>query len=53
MPWKSSPPRARRERDLKPINPGTGRESPLSYAGTEFGTLEVENLLGRLDHGIF
>lgn len=38
---------------LKAPNPGTAGESPLSYADTEFGAREVENLLGRLDHGVF
>jgi len=38
---------------LKCPNPGTGGESPLSYADTEYGAREVENLLGRLDHGVF
>lgn len=38
---------------LKTPNPGTANESPLSYADTEFGAREVEDLLGRLDHGIF
>jgi len=38
---------------LKSPNPGTAQESPLSYADTEFGAREVENLLGRIDHGIF
>ena len=38
---------------LKTNNPGTAGESPLSYADTEFGAREVENLLGRLDHGVF
>ena len=38
---------------LKTPNPGTAGESPLSYADTEFGAREVENLLGRLDHGVF
>ena len=38
---------------LKIPNPGTGGESPLSYADTEFGAREVENVLGRLDHGVF
>jgi len=38
---------------LKTINPGTAGESPLSYADTEFGAREVENLLGRIDHGVF
>jgi putative toxin-antitoxin system antitoxin component (TIGR02293 family) len=38
---------------LKTPNPGTANEAPLSYADTEFGAREVENLLGRIDHGIF
>lgn len=38
---------------LKAPNPGTDGEAPLSYADTEFGAREVENLLGRLDHGVF
>lgn len=38
---------------LKSPNPGTAGEAPLSYADTEFGAREVENLLGRIDHGVF
>jgi putative toxin-antitoxin system antitoxin component (TIGR02293 family) len=38
---------------LKTPNPATSGESPLSYADTEFGAREVENVLGRLDHGVF
>ena len=38
---------------LKTENPGTANEPPLAYADTEFGAREVENLLGRLDHGVF
>jgi len=38
---------------LKTQNPGTASESPLSYADTEFGAREVENMLGRIDHGVF
>jgi len=38
---------------LKTPNPGTAGEAPLSYSDTEFGAREVENLLGRIDHGIF
>ena len=38
---------------LKTANPGTAGESPLSYADTEIGAREVENLLGRLEHGVF
>jgi putative toxin-antitoxin system antitoxin component (TIGR02293 family) len=29
------------------------RETPLLYARTELGAREVEDLIGRLDHGIF
>ncbi len=28
-------------------------ESPLAYSDTEIGAREVENLLGRLEHGVF
>ncbi len=38
---------------LKSPNPGTAGEAPLSYSDTEFGAREVENLLGRIDHGVF
>ncbi len=30
-----------------------GGETPLEYAETEIGAREVENLLGRLEHGVF
>lgn len=30
-----------------------GGESPLDYAATEVGAREVENLIGRLEHGVF
>jgi putative toxin-antitoxin system antitoxin component (TIGR02293 family) len=30
-----------------------GDRSPLEYARTETGAREVENLIGRLEHGIF
>ena len=29
------------------------RKTPLQYAGTELGGREVENLLGRIEHGVF
>lgn len=32
---------------------GLGDVSPLEFAKTEIGAREVENLLGRLEHGIF
>ncbi len=38
---------------LKTPNPGTATEAPLSYADTEFGAREVENLIGRIDYGVF
>ena len=38
---------------LKTANPGTAGEAPLSYADTEFGAREVENFIGRIDHGVF
>jgi putative toxin-antitoxin system antitoxin component (TIGR02293 family) len=30
-----------------------GGESPLDFASTEVGAREVENLIGRLEHGVF
>ena len=30
-----------------------GMKTPLQYAETEIGAREVENLLGRLEHGVF
>jgi len=41
LAWLSEPARA------------LGFRSPLTFAKTEFGAREVENLLGRLEHGIF
>ena len=32
---------------------GLGNVSPLELAGTEVGAREVENLLGRIEHGVF
>lgn len=32
---------------------GLGDASPLEFARTEIGAREVENLLGRIEHGIF
>jgi putative toxin-antitoxin system antitoxin component (TIGR02293 family) len=29
------------------------QERPLMYARTEFGAREVEDLIGRLEHGVF
>jgi putative toxin-antitoxin system antitoxin component (TIGR02293 family) len=30
-----------------------GHRPPLTYARTELGAREVENLMGRLEHGVF
>lgn len=30
-----------------------GDKVPMSYAGSELGAREVENLIGRLEHGVF
>ena len=32
---------------------GFGGAVPLEYAQTEFGAREVENLLGRIEHGVY
>jgi putative toxin-antitoxin system antitoxin component (TIGR02293 family) len=32
---------------------GLGGEVPLEFASTEVGAREVENLIGRLEHGVF
>lgn len=32
---------------------GLGDVSPLEYAVTEIGAREVEDLLGRIEHGVF
>jgi len=32
---------------------GLAGQSPLDYARTEIGAREVENLLGRIEHGVF
>ena len=39
--WLASPKRA------------LANQTPLQYARTEVGTREVENLIGRLEHGVF
>lgn len=38
---------------LKEKSHGLGDVSPLELAGTEVGAREVENLLGRIEYGIF
>jgi putative toxin-antitoxin system antitoxin component (TIGR02293 family) len=32
---------------------GLGEKTPLDYADTELGAREVENLLSRIEHGVF
>ena len=32
---------------------GLGNKTPIEYADTEPGAREVENLLGRIEHGVF
>ncbi len=32
---------------------GLGGETPLDYATTELGALEVQNLLGRIDYSVY
>lgn len=36
---------------LRP-QPALGGATPLDYAASELGSREVENLIGRLEHGI-
>ena len=43
----------RAEAWLKKPNKALGMKTPLQYAETEPGAREVENLLGRLEHGVF
>ena len=38
---------------LKTPNLSLGDVTPLSYADTEIGAREVENLLGRIDYGVY
>lgn len=44
---------AEARRWLKAPNAALGGQSPLDYADTEPGAREVEDLLGRLAHGVF
>lgn len=37
---------------LETPQPGLGDEVPLEFASTDVGAREVENLIGRLEHGI-
>lgn len=38
---------------LKAPNVALGGATPLAYAETEIGAREVENLIGRLEHGVY
>lgn len=38
---------------LETPQPGLGGETPLDFASTEVGAREVENLIGRIEHGVF
>jgi putative toxin-antitoxin system antitoxin component (TIGR02293 family) len=38
---------------LSAPTPGLGGHTPLEIARTEVGAREVENLIGRLEHGVF
>lgn len=44
---------AEARRWLQSPHPGLGGETPLDFASTEVGAREVENLMGRLEHGVF
>ena len=37
---------------LQARQPGLGGEVPIEFASTEVGAREVENLIGRLEHGV-
>ena len=38
---------------LKDRNPALGHVAPLEFAETEIGAREVENLLGRIEYGVY
>lgn len=38
---------------LQTAQPGLGGEVPLEFASTDVGAREVENLITRLEHGVF
>jgi len=38
---------------LKEPNRGLANQPPLDFSRTEIGAREVENLIGRLEHGVF
>lgn len=35
------------------LNTALGGNAPISYARTELGAEEVENIIGRIEHGVF
>lgn len=45
--------RAEARKWLQSPQPGLGGEAPLDFASTEVGARQVENLIGRLEHGVF
>jgi len=38
---------------LTELNIALGGVTPLSYTQTEIGAIEVEHLIGRIEHGVF
>jgi putative toxin-antitoxin system antitoxin component (TIGR02293 family) len=38
---------------LQTPNPALAGDSPIQFASTDVGAREVENLIGRLEHGVF
>ena len=38
---------------LRTPQPGLGNRTPLDLASTDIGAREVEDLIGRLEHGVF
>ena len=38
---------------LNTPNKALSNQTPLDYSGTESGAHEVENLIGRIEHGVF
>ena len=38
---------------LLDVNQALGGEAPITWLGTDAGTLEVVDLLGRIDHGMW
>ena len=38
---------------LNTPNKALKNQTPLVYSGTESGAREIENLIGRIEHGVF